>query len=105
MVRREQELRGVAEGLVPGEPGRVRMPVRAHDGERANRPVELASDGANCGVGWEKTVGVKGKFSWHIAMVTGVIGAAPPADSHSVGRDSNAAAGRGARATSRQAPE
>ena len=56
VVGLDQELGCILEGGVGGEPGRVRMAVRADDRQIGHLGIEAARDGANIGRGWKKPV-------------------------------------------------
>src|ERR1700716_364400 len=66
VIGSQEKLGSVAEGLIVREPGRVRMAVRADDGEILNRSVQAARYCPDGRVGRKQPVSMKNQFLWHM---------------------------------------
>jgi hypothetical protein len=59
MVRHDQQVRRIGEGLVIGEPCRIGVAMRADDRQVGHRGIEGARDVAGARLGREQAVGMK----------------------------------------------
>ncbi len=56
VIRLDEKLCRVGERFIRRKPGRLRVPVRADDGQRAHLFIEHASDASRTGLGGKKTI-------------------------------------------------
>ena len=59
MIGRDEQLRGIGEGQILGEPPRVRMAVRRDDRQIAHIGIETARNGAGRGIGRKQAIFVQ----------------------------------------------
>jgi hypothetical protein len=59
MIRLHKERHGIGKWLVPRKPARLRVPVRAHDGQRLDACVKTPRDGPCPFFRWKKPVFVE----------------------------------------------